>query len=173
MVSMAATMPCRTGVRGMEAPLPSMHRALDAVSRAISHLARQRPSGIQQRGRRAMCTTVAGALPETQSKKSGYMYHEHLFWHCAGPWGNFKEHVQPMKYPENAETKRRLHNLVNASGLLDELKVIKPRQATVEEITRYVQWNVLHTRKRSTSKRAECAAEQQSLKCLLSNCSVC
>jgi hypothetical protein len=39
---------------------------------------------------------------------TGYLWHELYFWHCAGPWGNFREHVQPMDHsPEHVETKRR------------------------------------------------------------------
>lgn len=37
---------------------------------------------------------------------------------------------------EGPETKRRLHNLLSASGLLDSLQMIKPRAATLEEVAR-------------------------------------
>ena len=39
---------------------------------------------------------------------------------------------------ECPETKRRLHNLLAASGLLDQLVTIKPRAATLEEVARSV-----------------------------------
>ncbi len=38
---------------------------------------------------------------------------------------------------EGPETKRRLHNLLSASGLLDQLHMIKPRHATFEEVARW------------------------------------
>jgi hypothetical protein len=42
------------------------------------------------------------------SLRTGYLWHELYFWHCAGPWGNFQEYVQPMDHsPEHVETKRR------------------------------------------------------------------
>eukprot|EP00877_Chromochloris_zofingiensis_P008849 jgi/Chrzof1/4217/Cz14g03140.t1 len=57
-------------------------------------------------------------------------------WHDAGPLLNSRKGLQPCKHFENAETKRRLHNLVGASGLLDSLHQIKPRPATDSELQR-------------------------------------
>ncbi|KAF8062643.1 histone deacetylase-like amidohydrolase [Scenedesmus sp. PABB004] len=68
--------------------------------------------------------------------RTGYLWSELFFWHCPGPWGSLREYVQPMQYPEHAETKRRLHNLVTVSGLLEQLAVLQPREASVEELTR-------------------------------------
>lgn len=44
--------------------------------------------------------------------------------------------IEPTRHWENVETKRRLHNLVNASGLIDHLVPIKPRAATEDELAR-------------------------------------
>jgi acetoin utilization deacetylase AcuC-like enzyme len=48
--------------------------------------------------------------------------------------------VQPLGHLENAEGKRRIRNLLEVSGLLEHLLLIKPRAATEEEVLR------LHTR---------------------------
>jgi len=48
--------------------------------------------------------------------------------------------VQPLGHLENAEGKRRIRNLLEVSGLLEHLLLLKPRAATDDEILR------LHTR---------------------------
>src|SRR5229473_1106537 len=48
--------------------------------------------------------------------------------------------VQPLGHIESAESKRRIRNLVEVSGLIDHLVQLKPRPATEDEILR------LHTR---------------------------
>ena len=47
------------------------------------------------------------------------------------------EWVEPMEFWENADTKRRLHNLVTVSGALSFLTPLRARPATEEEITRF------------------------------------
>src|SRR5229473_6466907 len=44
--------------------------------------------------------------------------------------------VQPFAHIESAEGKRRIKNLVEVSGLLDHLVLLKPRAATEEEVLR-------------------------------------
>src|SRR5438094_6669555 len=44
--------------------------------------------------------------------------------------------VQPLGHLESAEGKRRIRNLLEVSGLLDHLVLLKPRPATEEEILR-------------------------------------
>src|SRR5205809_411460 len=44
--------------------------------------------------------------------------------------------VQPLAHIESAEGKRRIKNLVEVSGLVDQLLLLKPRAATEEEILR-------------------------------------
>src|SRR5437762_2149653 len=44
--------------------------------------------------------------------------------------------VQPLAHIESAEGKRRIKNLVEVSGLVDHLLLLKPRAATEEEILR-------------------------------------
>ena len=48
--------------------------------------------------------------------------------------------VQPLGHLENAEGKRRIRNLIEVSGLIDHLVLLKPRAATEDEVLR------LHTR---------------------------
>ena len=50
--------------------------------------------------------------PTPFSKKNR---HELYFWHNAGPWGSLATHVQPTQHYEQAETKRRMHNLLQVS----------------------------------------------------------
>lgn len=72
--------------------------------------------------------------------KTGFVYHELYMWHNTGnfagalPYGN---PVQPYEHVENPETKRRFRNLLEVSGLLKQLTMIEPREATEEEVLRF------------------------------------
>src|SRR4029077_11245759 len=74
---------------------------------------------------------------------TGLVWHELYMWHDTGtgawvmPAGLT---VQPFGHIESAESKRRIRNLVEVSGLIDPLVQLKPRPATEDEILR------LHTR---------------------------
>ena len=69
--------------------------------------------------------------------KTGFLWHEHFAWHSNGvaagnlPAGGF---LQPGVHFENPETKRRFRNLLEVSGLLDQLAVLPTRMATEAEI---------------------------------------
>ncbi len=72
---------------------------------------------------------------------TGYLYHEIFGWHDTGTHaGLFPSNplagLQPLQHFENAETKRRLHELVVVSGLIDQLTRLAPRKATEEELLR-------------------------------------
>ena len=72
---------------------------------------------------------------------TGYAYHEVFGWHDTSSYaGLFPADpllgLQPFEHMENAETKRRLHELVVVSGLIDHLRTIPTRLATDEEILR-------------------------------------
>lgn len=74
---------------------------------------------------------------------TGFVYHELYMWHNTGNLAGvlpFGFPVQPYEHAENPETKRRMRNLLDASGLLEQLTSIEPREATDEEILR------VHTR---------------------------
>lgn len=70
---------------------------------------------------------------------TGWVWHERCMWHDPGsaggplPAGGW---IEPGTHIENVETKRRLRNLVELSGLLERLVVVAPRAATVDEVCR-------------------------------------
>ena len=72
--------------------------------------------------------------------KTGFVYHELYPWHCTGnyagvmPYGN---PVQPDVHYEHPETKRRIHNLLEVSGLSESLVKLKPVAATREQLLRF------------------------------------
>jgi hypothetical protein len=103
--------------------------------------ASSRATGSTSSSRSASRHVCVKATPNSSSasqadRKTGYLFHELYFWHEPGPWGNLKQYVQPTRHPEHVETKRRLHNLVSVSGLLDQLQVLKPRPASESELLR-------------------------------------
>jgi len=71
--------------------------------------------------------------------RTGLVWHERMMWHDTGsgaselPAGGW---LEPGEHSENPATKRRLKNLLDATGLTDQLVVLSPRQATVEELCR-------------------------------------
>lgn len=74
---------------------------------------------------------------------TGFVFHEIYLWHNTGNFAGpmpFGRPVQPYEHAENPETKRRIRNLLEVSGLLRQLVPIEPRPATDEEILR------VHTR---------------------------
>ena len=72
-------------------------------------------------------------------------------WHDTGsgaaelPSGGW---LEPGEHSENPATKRRLKNLLDATGLTDRLVLLTPRPATVEELCR------VHARVRGAHPRA-------------------
>jgi acetoin utilization deacetylase AcuC-like enzyme len=73
---------------------------------------------------------------------TGYVYHEVFGWHDTGTSGgifpsNPAIGVQPYIHFENAETKRRMHELIVVSGLIDQLTRIAPIPATETDILRF------------------------------------
>ena len=71
---------------------------------------------------------------------TGWLSHELYLWHNTQNWAQVFPPgltVQPGQHAENPETKRRFRNLLEVSGLLDQLVDIKPRAATEDEIARF------------------------------------
>lgn len=71
---------------------------------------------------------------------TGIVFHELYLWHNTWNWALVFPPgltVQPGEHAENPETKRRVKNLVEVSGLMDHLTPIKPRPATETEILRF------------------------------------
>ncbi|MGI9229349.1 MAG: class II histone deacetylase [Gammaproteobacteria bacterium] len=70
---------------------------------------------------------------------TGFVYHELYMWHENGNFAGFMPYgdpVQPYMHVEHQETKRRIRNLLEVSGLLKQLLPIEPRPASKEEICR-------------------------------------
>lgn len=74
------------------------------------------------------------------SQKTGFVCHEHYFWHDTGSAAAMMPsdlYIQPDEHAENADTKRRLLGMLEVSGVLDSLHRIKPRLASVDELQRF------------------------------------
>ncbi len=73
-------------------------------------------------------------------KKTGFLSHESYFWHYTGngammaPVGGW---IEADAHSENPATKRRVKNLLERSGFINQLQALTPREATREEI----EWN--------------------------------
>ncbi len=70
--------------------------------------------------------------------RTGLVAHERYFWHDPGSGAGFStasEYAEPDEHPESPSTKRRLLSLLQVSGLADALVAIRPRTASVEELT--------------------------------------
>lgn len=71
--------------------------------------------------------------------RTGLVWHERMMWHDTGsgaselPSGGW---LEPGEHSESPATKRRLKNLLDATGLTDELHLLAPRPATVDELQR-------------------------------------
>ena len=70
---------------------------------------------------------------------TGLVWHERMMWHDTGsgaselPSGGW---LEPGEHAESPATKRRLKNLLDATGLTDDLVLLAPRAATIEELCR-------------------------------------
>jgi acetoin utilization deacetylase AcuC-like enzyme len=74
---------------------------------------------------------------------TGFVFHELYLWHNTGNAALVFPSsltVQPGEHAENPETKRRLKNLLDVSGLSDQMVRLPPRPATEDELAR------VHTR---------------------------
>ena len=70
---------------------------------------------------------------------TGLVYHELCMWHDAGNVSSFVPtglQVQPDRHAEEPETKRRIRNLLEVSGLLGKLELIQPEPAEIAQIAR-------------------------------------
>ncbi|HJM59044.1 MAG TPA: hypothetical protein QGG52_00810, partial [SAR86 cluster bacterium] len=69
--------------------------------------------------------------------RTGLVFHELYLWHHTGNHADYVPYgfpVEPLQHVESPETKRRIKNLLEVTGLLEKLVPIKPRKATREEI---------------------------------------
>jgi acetoin utilization deacetylase AcuC-like enzyme len=70
---------------------------------------------------------------------TGFVWHELYMWHDTGTGALVMPAsltVQPLGHIESPEGKRRIRNLLEVSGLMDQLVQFKPRPATEAEILR-------------------------------------
>ena len=70
-------------------------------------------------------------------RKTAFICDERYFWHDAGTGALFFPaggYVQVEGSSESPETKRRFKNLLEVSGLYDQLHLIKPKYATEEQL---------------------------------------
>ena len=70
-------------------------------------------------------------------KKTAFIYDESYFWHNAGGGALFEPaggYIQENGSVESPESKRRVKNLLERSGLMDHLIQIKPVSATNEQL---------------------------------------
>ena len=71
---------------------------------------------------------------------TGLVWHERYMWHDTGhaggplPAGGW---IEPHVHAENPDTKRRMRNLLDVSGLLSQLTHVEPRDATIDEVCRF------------------------------------
>ncbi len=73
-------------------------------------------------------------------KKTAFVSDESYFWHDTGNGALFLPpggYIQADGHAENPETKRRFKNLMERSGLYEQLIKLKPKSATVEQIQYY------------------------------------
>ncbi|HEX4765963.1 MAG TPA: class II histone deacetylase [Lichenihabitans sp.] len=83
---------------------------------------------------------------------TGYVFHERMMWHDTGssadmmPPGPF---VEPGRHLESPGSKRRLHNLVQVSGLIDHLMPIAASPVSIGDLLR------VHTRDHVEAIRAQ------------------
>lgn len=78
------------------------------------------------------------------SSRTGFYWHERCFWHDQGAIGVFSapgEFLQPQSASESPDSKRRLKNILEVSGLIDKLQVVKPASATRADL------ELFHTRR--------------------------
>ena len=69
--------------------------------------------------------------------KTGIVFHELYLWHHTGNHADYVPYgfpVEPFIHSENSDTKRRVKNLMEVSGLYEKLHKINPRKATKDEI---------------------------------------
>ncbi|NVK40725.1 MAG: class II histone deacetylase [Oceanospirillaceae bacterium] len=73
-------------------------------------------------------------------RKTGFLYDELCMWHDPGPRSIFDGaglYFQPERAAENPETKRRLRNLLEVSGVLKQLQPLEATPATREDLLRF------------------------------------
>jgi acetoin utilization deacetylase AcuC-like enzyme len=71
--------------------------------------------------------------------RTGFIFDERYFWHEVGSLSAIMPKsalMEPFEHPDNPTTKRRIRNLLDASGVLRKLAAIAPEPATDEDLLR-------------------------------------
>ena len=63
---------------------------------------------------------------------TGFLWHEKYMWHDTG--SGAAANIEPGEHFENPDTKRRMKNLLDLSGMTDKLVRLDPRMATEDEL---------------------------------------
>jgi acetoin utilization deacetylase AcuC-like enzyme len=93
-------------------------------------------------------------------RRTGFVWHETFMWHMQGKYSGLLPAVFPMQpgeHVEGPEAKRRIKNLLDATGLIDRLVAILPRPAADAEILR-AHGGAYVTQLQKDNERAEASA---------------
>ena len=89
----------------------------------------------------ATATHAKAEKQKQQNRKllpTGFICDERFYWYSSrsdSSGSTFAKWIQPHQQPwESPESKRRFHNLVIVSGLIKQLDVIQPQEATMEQL---------------------------------------
>jgi acetoin utilization deacetylase AcuC-like enzyme len=72
--------------------------------------------------------------------KTAFVWHESYFWHNAGDGALYEPaggYIENLGQAESPESKRRVKNLMERSGLIEELLVLKPKTAKETDLLRF------------------------------------
>lgn len=72
--------------------------------------------------------------------KTAFVWHENFFWHNAGDGALYEPaggYIENLGLSESPVAKRGVKNLLERSGLIDELFVVKPAPATESDLLRF------------------------------------
>lgn len=88
-------------------------------------------------------------------KPTGLVWHEYYMWHDTGTAAlelPASEFVQPDRHVEHPETKRRLKNLLDVTGLSAQLQIVTPTPASTAQLARvHSESYIEHIRRQSAA----------------------
>jgi acetoin utilization deacetylase AcuC-like enzyme len=72
-----------------------------------------------------------------EDMKTGLVWDERVMWHDSGNhFGPRSRWIEPAVHPESVDSKRRIKNLLDASGLTAQLVSITPQSASLDDLLR-------------------------------------
>ncbi len=81
-----------------------------------------------------------GARLEGICMKTGFLCHELYMWHDTGNASLYVQPgltVEPDEHAESPKTKRRMRNLMEVSGIMEDLELLKPAAASHADVARF------------------------------------